>query len=242
MNIDKLLLLLGDDYEINEHIKIKQPTLRDVANYREDKYWGLITTICATSFDLRFQLDDMGFDYEDVDDFTVFGLVAPGMSLEDTRILFGDFDFQKLKPILSEEEIILVNEETGAVIDRIIYELIVGYIRNVHGLKRNYKVAGNKAARKFYMEEERRQLEEKAASNKNENKSMFASLISSMINVPGFNYNYSSIWDLKVYQFMDACKRARKIMDYKNLMTGVYTGKIDGKSLHRNQIDWQGEL
>ncbi|MGF6375114.1 hypothetical protein M2140_000148 [Clostridiales Family XIII bacterium PM5-7] len=242
-DMDELNLLRGGKHEINDKISINSPTLGEILEYGEDRYWALVSSLTATSYDFRFALDDAGIDYEDVDDFTVFGLAISGLSIEDSRILFGDLHLDNFTPIDEEEDegIIYKNFEDRVNIDIVIYELIVSYLRKLHGFKRNYKVAGNKAARKFYMEEERRILEEKAKKGEKMD-SLLAPLVSSMVNCNDFKYNYETVWQLPLYTFMDSVKRIQKISDYRNLMVGVNTGNIDVSKIPSERFNWLGGL
>lgn len=242
--MDKMSLLSGDPYVINSNITVKHPNLGSIRRYGEDRYWQLVSLITSTSYDLRFQLDDLGFDYEDIDDFTVFCMVAPGFPQEDTSIILGDLDLSQLKVEISDDgDAYLSNEDESVIIDRVIYELIVKQIREINGLKRNYKIAGNKRARKFYMEEERKMLEQKAQQRSDdESTSNLEPLISSLINNSNFKYDYESVWQLPIYTFMDAAKRITKLINYQNLMTGIYTGNVDSKKIPKKQMDLMGDL
>ena len=239
--IEKLLLLRGEPYEVNQHISINHPTLEDIERYGESRYWQLISSLTASSFDFRFQLDDMGFDYEDIDDFTVFCMLSPTLSKEESYILFGDIDFTKFRRDVDGEEKRLVNDESGLVIDQVHYELIVEFLRTLHGLKRNYKTFGNTMARKFYMEDERRNLERKL-NEKSDDESSYAQLVSALVNCAEFKYDYRTVWTMPIYTFMDSVHQVQKMMNYKNLMTGIYTGNIDSKKIPKKQLTWIGDL
>ena len=243
--LDKVSLLRGKPYVINENIFILQPTLDEIEDYGNDDFLGLVATITATSYDFRFRLDDAGIDYEDIDDFTMFAMLAPVLSKEETKILFGDLDFQSFNIELDAEgDYFFLKNKDGVVIDQIIYQLIVDYLRAVHGLKRHFIHFGNEMARKFHMEDERRMLEEQ--KEKNENGSWLEPLISAMVNCDNFKYSYENVWQLTFYQFMDAVKRIQKINESKNVSMGIYTGNIDtekmGQTKLREQLNWLGEL
>lgn len=242
--MEKLPLIYGDPYVINSHITIKHPTVGLIKQYGEDRYWQLVSLLTSTSYDIRFQLDDMGFDYEDIDDFAVFCMIAPGFSQEETSIILGDLDLSQLEVTPSQyDDICLANEDQSVVIDRVIYELMVKQIRTINGLKRNYKIAGNKRARKFYMEEERKMLEQKAQQRfDDDSSSNLEPLIGFLVNNSNFKYDYESVLQLPIYTFMDAAKRVTKLINYQNLMTGIYTGNIDSKKIPKKQMDLMGEI
>lgn len=244
--IDKLALIRGKPYPINEHIQIEQPSIEAITEYGGDNYLSLISTLTGTSYDFRFQLFDGGIDYEDVDDFTMFSMIFPTMQVDETRVLLGELDPSSFHIQLDKENgyFFLENSE-GVKIDSVIYQLMVDYLRAYHGLKRNFIHFGNEMARRFHMEEERELL--KKQSEKEENSGQWLeSLISAMVNCGGFKYNYDDVWQLTFYQFMDAVKRIQKINEYKNLSTGLYTGNIDtekfGKAKLKDQLNWLGEL
>ena len=243
-DLDDTKVLRGDPYEVNQYITIRQPTLNEVVDYGANNYLSLIANMTATSYDCRFQLDDMGIDYEDVDDYTMFCMLVPLFTQKDTEILFGTLDFTKFNVCYGDEDVPYLSCG-DIVIDEVIYQLIVDYFRGTYGLKRNFVHFGNSMARKYYMEDERRILEEK---NKNEDKhkSWLAPLVSALVNCSDFSYNYETVWKLTICQFMDAVKRINKLNEYRNLNLGIYTGNIDTSKIPKNklnkQLNWMGEL
>lgn len=244
--IDKLSLLRGKPYVVNDDIQLRQPSISEITEYGGDAYLALVSTITGTSYDFRFQLFDGGIDYEDVDDFTMFSMLFPTLTKEEASVIFGELDPSSFSIQLDAENnyFFLANPD-GVRIDAIIYQLIVDYLRAYHGLKRNFIHFGNEMARKFHMEEERELLKKKS-EQESDSGQWLESLISAMVNCDGFKYNYDGVWQLTFYQFMDAVKRIQKINEFKNLSTGIYTGNIDtekmGTAKLREQMNWLGEL
>ncbi|MCI8609021.1 MAG: hypothetical protein HFE73_05210 [Firmicutes bacterium] len=240
--MNQLSLLRGAPYVINDHIAIRQPTIGEIVQYGEQDYLQLVSNLTATSYDLRFQLDDMGFRYEDIEDFTVFCMMSQMMEKKHTSILFGDLDFSKFTVEYDDEsQPFLTDKEQAIVIDKIIYELIASYLRQIHGLKRNFKIAGNEMARRFYMQEERRILEEKIKNNTEPFGSLYAPLVTALVNCGESKYTYETIWDLQIYPFMEAIKQTQKLINYKNLMLGIYTGNVDMKGIPKADLTWIGQ-
>ena len=62
--IDQLQLYFGDPYVINEYITIKQPSIGQIMEYGEKKYYSMVHTITAIPSDMKYQLHTMGRDYE----------------------------------------------------------------------------------------------------------------------------------------------------------------------------------
>ena len=120
MMISKLELLKGDKYKINDNIVINHPTLGEIEQFGEKQYWSIVSTLTASSYDFRFQLDDMGYDYDEIDDYTVACGFAPTLSIDETGIFFGNLDFQKFTLQADDNgDVLLVNCD-GIKIDKII--------------------------------------------------------------------------------------------------------------------------
>lgn len=244
--IDKLSLLRGNSYVVNDSISILQPSIEAITEYGNDNYLILVSTLTGTSYDFRFQLDDAGIDYETIDDFTMFSMLFPTLSKEETSILFGDLDPASFSVQLDKQaDYFYLENPDGVKIDQIIYQIIVDYLRASHGLKRNFIHFGNEMARHFHMKEEREILEKKS-KEENGAGSWLEPLVSAMVNCDSFKYSYETVWQLTFYQFMDAVRRIQKINDYQNLSMGIYTGNIDtekmGQAKLKEQLNWLGEL
>ena len=129
--MDELQLFRGKDYEINDRIKIHHPTLNDIVDYGEQNYYGLVSRLTSIPSDYKGQLDELGFDYEEVAEFDLFILICKGLNVEESKILFGDLNFANLNlfKITNTDEPVLYNEEQDFTIDRAIYEVIMEFIR-----------------------------------------------------------------------------------------------------------------
>ena len=97
-----LLLYFGDDYVINEHITIHQPIVDEIIPC-EKEYFSAVYTLTATSSDLKSQLFDMGLDWNEIEQYELFRMLAPTLPKERTQILFGDLDFSKMKQYRSKQ-------------------------------------------------------------------------------------------------------------------------------------------
>ncbi len=241
----KISLLRGEAYAVNETITIYHPTIREIAAYGEEAYWRLVSLLTATPFDYKVALFDMGIDYEEITDFTLFIMLTQNLSKEETKILFGELDFSRFQVFTrrqvesQEEDIVLRDAEADIIIDEIIYQVITAHLRSMHRTKVNQRKPGNAVTKKIYIEEDRR------AQVRNQNQmfsSLLAPLISGLVNCADFKYTYETVWDLHLYAFLDAAYRIRKLQNYRNLMTGIYTGNIDAKSISDKQLDWLGDI
>lgn len=244
---DEAKIYRGYDVKINEYITIHQPTVDEIVKYGDNQFYNMVHTLCSVGADLKWQLDDMGVDYTQIEDFELFsGVLSRGFDVDKTSILFGDVvDFSKMVRMYNEKikEIVLVQvfeDGTYLQIDRYVYLSIVNTLRKMYKLKRNDELPGNEATRQILIEDARDEYE----SNKDKpKKSYLLSLISSMVNSEGFKRNDETIFDMKIYAFMDSVARVGKIKNAELLLQSGYSGfGIDLKKINKDEINWMGDL
>ena len=236
---DELQTYRGQDYIINDKITIHQPTLNEICDFGEHKYFSLISTITAIPVDYILQLEQMGTKYEELSDFDIFIKTINGINIEDSKLLFGNIDFSKFKLWINNQnnQPVLKDEENDIVIDKYIYGLIVDYIRKSNNIKRNNVICGNKAMRDYLIEEAEERL-----NNQQPFKSVLKPLISAMINTKEFKYGHNEIWNMKINAFMDSVNRIQLIKNYEQTMQGIYAGALDSKKIKSSQLNWLKEL
>ena len=62
--VDKLKLYRGGQVEINKSISIRVPTIGEICDYGERKYYSMIHNLCATGIDLCWQLEEIGIKFD----------------------------------------------------------------------------------------------------------------------------------------------------------------------------------
>lgn len=239
--MDELKLFRGHDYVINDKITICHPTLEDICNFGEKEYYSLVFDITATPPDYKAFLFDNGIDYEAITEFELFGSICKKYDAEESYILFGGLNLSEFELAIHNptEEKILYNSNLDVIIDRSIYELIVGFIRKINGIEKNMEQAGNEFTKKFLIEEDR---QNKEFLKGKPYKSNLIPLISSMVNCADFKYNHADVWDLPIYSFIDSVNRIKKIKSCNYLMQGIYSGNIDATKISKKELNWFGEL
>ena len=98
LEVDELALYFGDPYIVNDYITITIPNIGEVVKYGERQYYSMVQTISAIPSEMKSQLWDMGLDWTQITDFQLFMMLAPTLSQDKTSILFGDIDFQAMRP------------------------------------------------------------------------------------------------------------------------------------------------
>lgn len=239
--IDQLRLFRGEGYKINDKIDIKQPTLEDIVNFGEQKYFGLIRIICSTPADRKVDIwDKLHIFWEQMDEYELFLSIFQTLQHEDVSILFGDMDFTSFKigRMNGLPDMVLKNKD-DVVIDRAIHKLMTDYLRLIHKMKKNVDTGFNDATRKIMIEDDRDEME---IQRQKPFQSLLLPLISALTNCPDFKYRWDDVWSLPIGVFMDSVGRVQKHKSYSHLMQGIYSGCVDMKKLDKRELNWMGDL
>lgn len=240
LDVDSLFLYFGDDYVINDKIKIMQPTIGQIVDYGEATYFSMVHTISAISSDMKSILyDQMGLIWTEIEDFDLFIMLSQTLTPDKTGILFGDLDFSKMRPFRSNQngEVVLADKESGVVIDKLIYTRIVNYIRKLHNITPKPEKAKGKRAREAMIDEDRRNRE---ANKDKPFRSYLLPLISSVKVKQGYTRNY--VRDMGLFEFFDDVSRLSIINNSDHLMSAAYAGTIDMKKIDKKELNWMREL
>lgn len=235
---DELKIYRGDDYIINEHIHIRQPTLGEICDWSEQKYFSLVHSLAATPTDLKYELSLLDIDWNKISDYEVFLKRYKTFTKDFTEILLGDLDISTFNLYLNKQnnETVLYDFKTDTIIDRNIYELIVQYIRKSHNLKKNVERAMTETTRIVLLEEAKEKFE--AAQNKPYH-SVLLPLISTLTNMKGFKYSWSNVWVMKINAFMDSVTSIMHIDDVNRLLQSGYSGfGIDLSKISKKKLDY----
>lgn len=229
-------LLYQTDYRINDYISIHIPTVREIID-NEDDYFGNISCIVATPYDMMVQLDDMNIDFSKISDWDLFCLLFKELQTRDTSLLFGDLDLRDFETAINKQNgnVVLLNRKTGAIIDRAIHDQICRFLRDVFRIEKNNKKPANEEARKFMIERARKKLKRLMRQKP---KSQLENYIIALVNTQEFPYDYKSVLGLSIYQFYASLYQIVNKIKFDNLMIGVYAGTINTKELNQNELSW----
>lgn len=242
--VDELRLYLGESIKIANGITLYQPTIGEIAKYNEAEYFSVAQTLAATPSSMKVALDDMQLDYMKVEDFQLFMMLCQSLTPDKTKPLLGDLDLTKFKPysVGENEEIILANGEVDddgnpIIINPIIYEILVTYIRKMHGFKKQIDKAGNAITRKILIDEDRKN------ANRNRDKSyksFLVPLVSSLQGRQGYTKEY--ICNMGLYEFMNQINRVQIIVQADAALGGMYSGFVDTKKMDKTVLDWTRDI
>ena len=239
LEVDELALYFGDPYDVNDYITITIPKVGDVVKYGERQYYSMVQTITAIPSEMKSQLWDMGLDWTEITDFQLFMMLAPTLPKDKTSILFGDIDFQALRPFENTENdtVFLANPETGVIIDELAFVKIHSYLCSAHNLTKKVEKAANEFTKKFMIDEDRQKLKHNA---KQPYKSFLKPLISSVKCRMGYTLDY--VRNMGLVEFFDDLSRLQIIVNADALLQGSYSGMVDTSKIPKKHFDWCREI
>lgn len=241
LNIDELQMYFGEPFYINDKITILQPKIRDIVKFGERQYYSSVHTLTCIPSDMKSQLEDMGVNYMDIEDFELFTMLSRGLTPETTNLILGDLDLSSFILCKNQEndELVLYDKENDILIDKFIYMKIVEYIRKVHGIKPKIERAANETTRKILIQLERDKIKK---AQKEPYKSQLKMLISAMMRYPGCCMTLEQILDLPLCAFMDLVQGAQIYVSSTSLLQGSYSGMIDTSKINKKEFNWMRGL
>lgn len=239
LQVDELKLYFGDDIKIADGVILKSPTIGQIVDYGESSYFSVVQTLCATPSSMKVQLDDMKLDWMKVTDWQLFVLLCPSFQQKQTSLVLGDLDLSQLKPysIGENEDVVLSNEDHTIVINEVMYNVLVSYLRKMHGFKKQVDKAGNSIARKVLLNLARQDA--KMAQNK-PYKSFLLPLVSSLQGRQGYEKSY--IKNMGIFEFFNQINRTQMIVQADAALGGMYSGMIDTKKMDKTVLDWMRDI
>lgn len=232
-----LSIVFGEDYYITDAISIHQPTLGDIREMGEERYFQTIFTLTCIPSDMKYRLFQLGLDYEEVEDFDLFMLMAPTIDSDISQKLFIGVDLSKFEMAQNQinGDLVLVDMEDDIMIDKFAYLKICDYFRSLHGLKLKVEKAGNEETKKILIEEDKERYE---MNQGKEFEPILPPLIISMVNTEEFKYDYSSVQNLNIAAFMASVEQIQKKKQAVALLQGCYSGMIDTSKIKTEDLNW----
>lgn len=237
LNFDECKMYFGYDYIVNDYITIHTPSIGEIIEFGEQKYYSVASTLTCIPSDMKSALFDMGIDYEEISDFELFYLMTRAMTPSETFILLGNLDLSQMQLYKNAEteKIEMVNLQTSETIDELAYLKIVGYIRKLHGFKPKVEHGMNKTTKRILIDLDR----QKRQKRKDEPyQSQLLALISAMMRYPGFKYKSNELKELSIYEFMDTVQGAQIYVSSTSLLQGSYSGMIDTSKINKKEFNW----
>lgn len=235
------LNIYAKEIQITPQIKINIPTIGEIFDFGEDVYFNTIMMLTSTPYQMMVQLDDAGIDFSKISEFELFELIFPTISQQVLELIMPGIDpIGFVKGVNNQNnEPVIYSPDQGVVIDRFVYSKISNLLRTIHGLKKENKTPGNKAAKDYMIE--RARTKQKRLFNdqlKNNSGSFLGKQIVALVNCRDFKYNFESIRDMSIYTFTQSKEQIEKYLNYNYIMQGIYSGNVETEKLKLDNIYW----
>lgn len=231
--MDQLQVFSGKDFVINDKIRIRQPTILEISEYGEQKYFSIIRAITSTPSDRKVEIWDAMHKYWDqVDEYDLFVSTFDLFRGMDMSIVLPDIDFGSFHTIINPatKEFMLVNSD-GVKIDRSIYTIMTNEIRSIHQMKKNTETGYDEMTKDSMIEDDRYDHEAYA-------KKQFSSILLPFLSHLAVKQSFPEVWKVPVGAFFYEMKSEQKEKDYDNMMYGIYSGCVDIKKINKDKLSW----
>lgn len=250
--IDPLQLYFERPIQINEYITITQPTVGQIIDFGEQKFYNVLYKFIGNTTMFRLNLWDNGIDWNQISDYELFIMLTMGLGQDETSILFGDLDFRRFepKPILAEDNTIkmvlhyngkktLFGTSEDFDLDEDTYKRIALSLRTLFGIFPKNEFARSKVTKQAIIWEERENLRLK---EKDGYQSMLLPLVSSCLNHPGFKYKKKELEQVGIFEFMDAVQRLQIYESTTALLKGAYSGFMDTSKIAKEEFNFMRDI
>lgn len=230
------------DYEVHG-ITISQPSIGDILEIGEDKFYASISPFINNSTSIRLMLWNIGqTNWCKVSDIEVFSLLSqiPNQDFSPLKIIFRDVNIMDYKLMQSSDrKFVLYNKLTEDLLTENEYMEIAEYIRTIVNIHPKVEKAKGKTAREWMIQEDKMNLANRKQNSDDD--SRLLPFISALINHPGFKYKLEELKQVKIYQFYDAVQRLQIYEQSHALMNGVYSGFCDVSKIDKEQFNFMRE-
>lgn len=230
-------LLYSKEVRINDQISLCIPSVGDVIDHEEAYYEG-VSTILATPYDMMVELDDAKIDFTKITQFELFGLMLRHLKEIDTSLIFGELRLDEYRTAVSEEtnELMLINERNGSVIDRPTHSIICKELARILWIEKKLKTPANEEAKRYLLQRARAKRRRK--KKREEGDSQIEGLIIGLVNTEQFPYDYETVRNISIYQFYASLHQISHKIRFDNTMIGYYAGTVKIEDLSTDDRSW----
>ena len=250
---DRLKILRGRPIECSDLLTIYQPNLGQIEEFGEERFFNSAWLMCSSAWDMPSAFADMGVDFMSVSDWEFFIQVTHNMTVEDTRLIFGDLDFSRLTPMNykqseddTDPQIVLINAEPMTIqghdyepaqyiFTEQLYQTMIPWFREMIGFVHKGRKAANKATAKILIMDDRKQ---RARHKDDVYESYFHNGIISLVNTEEFSYTYETVFDLTLYQFTKSMIQIQGKKHACAMLQGSMSGFADMSKVPSINLQW----
>jgi len=232
-NLDYILFSgKKNDIYLDCGLKIKQYSIEDINEngIGYNRYENIIWSLTRYSYEFKFDLEDMGIDYKEVNTYDIFAMISQSRDMkeviEDLNFLFDDsFNIingylQSVRGIINKDTI----EEIKEIFERIMFFK-----------KPKERKPANEDAKKMIKMQIKKNSKKKVAYD-------LYSIMYSIVLSPHSNETYESMLKRTPHQIYASYLNINQQKDFDNTMSGIYSGVISSKDIDFNKINWINKL
>ena len=241
---DRLKMYFGYDYTTKNGIIIRQPTLGEIIEVGEKKFYETLNVFVANPTSFRLPLWKMGIDWCKLTDFELFCILYQNIDKDICKLFLPEcqiYDYKVYSEQIDEDtsDVVLYNPENESIIRNIDYLEISQYLRTMFNIFPKIEYAAGKATRESIIWED----EQNANKNKDEGySSSLQPLVSSCLNHPGFKYKKSELKEVGICEFMDSVNRLQVYENTRALLSGSMSGFCDTSKVPKESFNFMRDL
>lgn len=243
-NDNKAKIYRGNGYRVNDKIVLQHHTLGEISDFGISEYFRGVQNFCEIPLYLAYQLSLIEIDFREISNIELFFIMLCGSTQKLLKFIFGTNEFQDIKLYKSREDnskfisngiVIITEKDYNNIVDglRIINQIPSPEYTSVNDSQINIWIEKQKSEIEHIMKEKQYGLYKEP--------DILLPLVSAMTNYSGFKYDYDTVWNVKLYTFLDGVNRSKIIKNSDHLYTGLYSGCIEFKNI-KNELDWQRQI
>ena len=270
--IDELKIYRGKDIPITDKIIVTQPTLDQIEEFGEKRYFQAVHTLTSVGADLKWQLwDYFNIDYTTIEYYElfiklIFQMVSSRKKIYEELKNNPEYEEQFLKLTDEEKEEMLINPLSLVLkdIDFADFDVYTDENNQVvlydkeHDIKIDRFIYAQivNAVRQIHGFKRNNQIPANEITKMDliddaRDEAMLASRqpyksslkpLVSALSAKCGQCGDDRIWNMKINMFFDSIKRTHKIQDAELLLQGAYSGFASLKGIDKNRLDWTGDI
>lgn len=237
------LLISGESIPINDFIKLKHYTVREILEMGEFDYYSNINMFVATPKDYMVELFDEGTLYTDVTNWDLFIRLFNSdiQGSQNYKKILGNYDFTFARKT-ENDQLMFWCKEHDFVFDELIYMKVSTYMKHIHDIpfvddinpsrERNF---AEPLIRELVKDEKYKRRRRNNMPN-TQNKGTILRYVDKLVWGTGRSYN--DVLNMTLYQFKMGIKTISNIKIYDEVKLGYFTGNLDSKKVRIENYDW----
>lgn len=249
LGFNPLKMYFGEDYVINEKIKIHQPSIQDFIDADSElDIYGVITPFISNTTAYRLQLWDMGIDWNKISNLELFSILIKSINFNYSKLIFGDIDFSTFdlyqKQVNEETTLTLYSQELDLEIDEDTRNKMCKYIQFMfNSFPPEEEFTSSKTLKQDLINKDRQKLiQNKKEISENKNQQSLLSMISFYLNHPGCKYKKNELREVGYFEFMYNIQRLQIYESTRALFGGLYSGMCDLSKVNPNEFNFMRDV